>query len=326
MVKLLKFTCAVLLVSGASAGTLPSFEAASVRVSAPLDFMAMRSGKAHVGAKYDAGRLDIGSMSLRDVIIAAYRIKAYQLEGPDWMRGVMVDIVATLPADSSEDQIPEMLQSLLIERFGLKMHKETKEEPIYALIVAKGGPKLKDAPPDDPNAPPVRVNPNGPDFGMMGRMANSTMSGDPMRGMVITSPQGDTMKVSMSGSGIHMEASKMDMTTLTEQLTQYLDRPVIDRTNLKGNYQIALDLTMEDMMNFMRKQSFAGGGGPPPGAGEFGSPGGFPGGVPGSGGGSDGGGSSVMASIQRLGLKLDPQKAPGQLLVIDQLEKAPTEN
>jgi uncharacterized protein (TIGR03435 family) len=308
------------------AAALPSFEAASVRVAAPVDFGAMRSGNAHVGAHYDAGRLNIGTMPLRDVITAAYRIKTYQLQCPDWTRGVMVDIVATLPKGASEDQIPEMLQALLAERFGLKAHKETKDEPVYALVVAKGGTKLQDAAPEDPNKPHARVDSKAPDFGMMGRMANSTMTGDPMRGIVITGPQGDITKVTMSGAGIHLEALRMDMTTLTDQLTQFLDRPVLDETGLKGEYQIPLDLSLEDMMNMMRKQGLPGGGGPPPGAGGgFGPPGGFPGGGLPAGGG-DGAESTVRQSLQRLGLKLDARKAPGELLVIDQLEKSPTEN
>ena len=117
----------------------------------------------------------------------------------------------------------------------------------------------------------------------------------------------------------------MDMPTLTEELNQFLDRPVIDKTELKGNYQIALDLSMEDMMNMMSKGNFAGGGGPPPGgpgSGGFGPPGGFPG----SGDGAAGSGSTVLQSIQKLGLKLDPQKAPEKMIVIDHLEKTPTEN
>lgn len=117
----------------------------------------------------------------------------------------------------------------------------------------------------------------------------------------------------------------MDLATLTEQLTQFLDRPVIDKTGLTANYDVAIDLSMADMMNMMRKQGFPGGGAPPPGGGGFGPPGGFPGGgFPAAG--ADGGDSTVMQSLQKLGLKLDAQKAPGGLLIVDQLEKAPTEN
>ncbi len=306
---------------------LPSFDAASVRVAAPPDFASFRSGPPPMGVHYDAGRLDIRSIPLRDVIVAAYRIKSYQLEGPDWMRGVMVDISAKLPAGSNDDQIPEMLQALLAERFGLKVHHETKDEPVYFLTAAKSGLKMKEALQEEGKTPARKPDPKAPDFGMMGRMSNSTMSGDPMRGMVITGPNGDVTKVSMTGAGIHLEASKMDMATLADQLTQFLDRPVIDKTSLTGNYDVPLDLSMEDMMNMMKKQGFPGGGGPPPGArGGFGPSGGFPGGGGFPAGDGDGGDSTVMQSLQKLGLKLDSAKAPGDLVVIDQLEKSPTEN
>lgn len=324
MMRIAKWILAV-LPAAAWAAAMPSFDAASVRIAPPLDFASMRE-RPQMGVHYDSGRLDIRSMPLRDVIVAAYRIKTYQLDGPDWMRSAMVDISAKLPAGTNEDQIPDMLQTLLAERFGLRLHREKKDEPVYFLTVAKSGLRMKESPQEEGKAPAHKTDPKAPDFGMMGRMSNSTMSGDPMRGMVITGPGGEITKVSMSGSGIHLEASKMDIATLTEQLTQFLDRPVIDKTGLAGNYDVAIDLSMADMINMMRKQGFPGGGGPPPGAGGgFGPPGGFPGGgfpAP----GADGGDSTVMQSLQKLGLRLDAQKAPGELLVIDRLEKTPTEN
>ncbi len=100
-------------------------------MAAPPDFQAMRGGgkMPQMGAKYDARQLDIRTMPLRDVITAAYRLKNYQLEGPDWIKSTIVDIHATLPEGASEDQIPEMLQTLLADRFGLKVHTESKDQP-----------------------------------------------------------------------------------------------------------------------------------------------------------------------------------------------------
>jgi uncharacterized protein (TIGR03435 family) len=323
----------------AMAGTLwsqtaptPAFDAASVKLSAPLDAAAMMSGRARLGIKIDAGRIDIANTSLFDVIVGAYRLKDYQLSGPDWLKAVRVDIVGTLPKGTSQDDIPEMLQSLLAERFGLKIHRETKEHPEYALVVAKGGSKLKEAV-EDPEHPAVAVDPKAADFGLISRMSNSQMSGDPAKGMVISGlPQGGTMRVSFGGAGLHIESSSATMRTLADDLTQYLDRPVMDKTGLTKHYQVALDVSMADMMNFMSKQSFPGGGGPPPG-GFGGGFGGGPGG--GFGGGGTGGasagdsepaGASILASLQQLGLKLDTQKAPIEVVVVDHLEKTPLEN
>jgi uncharacterized protein (TIGR03435 family) len=104
-----------------------------------------------------------------------------------------------------------------------------------------------------------------------------------------------------------------------EPKTLFMDHPVFDKTGLKGNYQIGLDLSMEDMMNLMSKNGFSGGWGGPPGGVRFGP-------NPFAGGGADSTGSSVLLSIQQLGLKLEPQKAPMPMLVIDHLEKTPVEN
>jgi uncharacterized protein (TIGR03435 family) len=308
-----------------------AFDAASVKLSAPLDAAAMMSGRARLGVKIDAGRIDIASTSLFDVIMGAYRLKDYQLSGPDWMKQVRVDIVGTLPKGASEGDIPEMLQALLAERFGLKIHRETKEHAEYALTVAKGGSKMKEAV-DDPEHPAVPVDAKAPDFGMMSRMSNSQMSGDPSKGMVISGlPQGGTMRISFGGAGLHIESSSATMKTLAEDLSQYLDRPVFDKTGLTKHYQVALDISMADMMNFMSKQSFPGGGGPPPG-GFGGGFGGAPGGGFGGGTGappageSEPAGASILASLQQLGLKLDTQKAPIELIVVDRLEKNPLEN
>jgi len=314
---------AAALFASAAFGQTPAplaFEVATVKLSPPFDFAAMMAGKAHVGVKMDAGRIDIGSTSLRDVILAAYRLKDFQLSGPDWMKTVSLDILAKLPAGVSEGQIPEMLQTLLAERFGLKVHTEVREHPVYTLFVAKGGLKLKEAQ-EDPENPPVTVDPKAPDFGMMSRMANSKMSGDPSKGMVISGlPQGGTMRMSFTGAGMHIESSSVTMAALAGDLTQYLDRPVIDKTGVKGSYQVGLDVSMEDMRNFMSKQSFPGGG-PPPGGGDFGGPG-----NPFAGGGSETSGSSILQSVQHLGLKLETQKEAIDVIVVDHLEKAPLEN
>jgi uncharacterized protein (TIGR03435 family) len=215
-----------------------------------------------------------------------------------------------------------MLQALLAERFGLKYHRETKDHPVFALVVGKGGPKLKEAV-EDPEHPAVPVDPKAPDFGMISRMSNSTMSGDPMKGMTLSGlPGGGTMRVSFAGAGLHIESSSVTMAALAEDLGQYLDRPVVDRTGLKGRYQVGLDVSMDDMRNFMSKQGFPGGG-PPPG--DFGGGRGGP--NPFAGGGEAGtAGSSVLESVQRLGLKLDTQKAPVEVIVVDHLEKTPVEN
>jgi uncharacterized protein (TIGR03435 family) len=113
---------------------------------------------------------------------------------------------------------------------------------------------------------------------------------------------------------MHLEAEKMSMTTLIETLTRFLDRPVVDMTELTGNYQVALDLSTEDLKNAAKA---AGMGAMMGGAGD---------GAKSSAEASDPAGSSIFTSIQKMGLKLEPRKAPLLMIVIDHLEKSPTEN
>lgn len=93
-------------------------------------------------------RVDIRWMSLRKLIFTAFRIKQYQLTGPEWMESQRFDIAAKIPAGASPDQVPEMLQTLLAERFKLTVHHETRDTPVLALVVGKNGPHLEPAAPD----------------------------------------------------------------------------------------------------------------------------------------------------------------------------------
>jgi uncharacterized protein (TIGR03435 family) len=115
-----------------------AFEVASIKPSAPEDI-----GHTSVHRHTDKGRLNYVNVSLTDMITDAYRVQPRQVTGPDWLTFTRFDINAKLPEGSDEKQIPEMLQSLLAERFGLKLREETKEQPIYALSVGKSGQKMK---------------------------------------------------------------------------------------------------------------------------------------------------------------------------------------
>ena len=107
-----------------------TFEVASIKPAGPLDPAAIMSGKAHVGMKIDGARVDIGMFAISDLIRTAYKIKSYELISPDWMNGMSAqrfDIMAKMPPGANKDQVPEMLQTLLAERFKLEFHKESKE-------------------------------------------------------------------------------------------------------------------------------------------------------------------------------------------------------
>jgi len=299
-----------------------AFEVATIKPALMPSQADMMNGKAHVGMKTDAARADIGFMSLSDLIGIAYKVKDYQISGPDWINGLSnrFDILAKMPEGATKDQVPEMLQALLVERFKLAIHHDTKERSVYALVVGKGGSKMKEAPADPAPAAADKSDGAPGDAGAAPPADASPQfkvqrNSDGASGTAtVHSPEGN-VKMSFGPSGMHMEMEKMTMAKLAEALSRFVDRPVVDMTELKGNYQVALDISMEDIKNVARKAGVA-----VPGAAPASDAGGLP-----SDAASDPTGS-VFTSVLQLGLKLEPRKAPLDLIVVDHVEKMPTEN
>jgi uncharacterized protein (TIGR03435 family) len=314
-------------VSAQSPAAAPTFEVASVKPAPPLDHAKLISGKLHIGMSVDAARVDIGNVSLADLIRIAYRLKPHQLSGPDWMSSQRFDILAKMPEGATKEQVPEMLQALLAERFKLGIHRESKEHAMYALAVGKNGHKMKEAEPD----PPAGTTPA--DDGGAGKGALVIGSGENQvrvhaggEGKTIASGPFGQMKISMADGGMRMEFAKMNMAGLAEILTRFADKPVVDMTELKGNYQVALNLSVDLMMSVARSTGLMGGmmmGGAGPNAAGAGAPGATP--AP-ADAASAPAGSSIFKAVQQLGLTLEPRKAPVDVIVIDHLEKTPTEN
>jgi uncharacterized protein (TIGR03435 family) len=298
-----------------------AFEVATIKPAKMISPADMMHGKAHVGIKTDAARVDMGFVSLNDLICAAYKVKDYQVSGPDWIVGMgnRFDILAKIPEGATKDQVPEMLQALLAERFKLAIHHDTKERAVYALVIGKGGSKLKEVPPDPP-APPVEKSDGAPGDADA-PAADATPQFKLQRGAdgqsgtaTVHGPDGDA-KMSFGPNGMHIELAKMTMEKLAEMVARFVDRPVVDMTDLKGSYQVALDISTEDLKNVARKFGAA-----VPGTAPAGGDAGLP-----SDSASDPTGS-VFTSVLQLGLKLDPRKAPLDLIVVDHIEKMPTEN
>lgn len=289
----------------------PAFEVATVKPAQLPTPQQMMAGKAHLGMNVDAARVDIGAMSLADLIRIAYRVKSYQISGPEWMKTERFDVMGKIPEGVSKDKVPEMLQAMLADRFGLKFHRESQEHPIYALVVAKGGSKLKESPPDE--APPADDKASGMTIGTEKGPVHVTSDS---KGMVVRGGETGTTRMTMVDGKMHMEASRMSMDALADALSRFVERPVVDMTELKGNYQVALELSMEDLRNVARAQGVM---------------------IPGPGPGGDGAkspadaasepsGGSIFQAVEKLGLKLDARKAPLDTLIIDQIEKTPTAN
>jgi uncharacterized protein (TIGR03435 family) len=95
------------------------------------------------GIEEDKALVRIDNLSLRRLIGIAYRVKGFQIAGPNWPE--TFDIVAKLPTDYQHDQLPALMQKMLSDRFRLAAHHETRTAPAYALVIAKGGPKLHES-------------------------------------------------------------------------------------------------------------------------------------------------------------------------------------
>src|SRR5690349_1288496 len=134
----------------------PAFEVATLKISEPITPELVQSGRLQMGVSIDSKYVRISKLSLLELVSLAYQLKSYQLTAPSWMANQRYDIQAKLPEGGARGQVPAMLQTLLAERLALKSHREPQERKVYALTVAKGGHRLKEAAPDNaPKEPPA---------------------------------------------------------------------------------------------------------------------------------------------------------------------------
>jgi uncharacterized protein (TIGR03435 family) len=230
-----------------TADVRPTFEAAFIKPNT--------TGSGSSSSNGTKGQVVMVNQSMERLIERAYSVKRFQVAGPDWLENVRFDITAKYPEDTENSDRPAMLKTLLEDRFKLATHGESKELPGYALVVAKGGLKIK----------PVEANKN--DSG--------------------TSSNG-------SNNSVTLKVTAIDMAGVADYLARRLGSTVVDSTGAAGVYSFELHWTLDD-----------------------------------SGGGGDGG-AAEFAAIQEafgsLGLRLQAQKVPVQMVVVDHVERVPTEN
>ena len=269
----------------------PSFEVASIRPSAPGP---PQQGVA--GARIDGAQFRTAYLTLKDYIGLAYRLKLYQISGPDWIGTDRFDVAATLPEGTLPAQIPSMMGTLLEERFQLKLHREKKEFPIYALEIAKGGLKMAEAPrlPELENADP--------------RAPQEFTGGGSNQGVSINLGPGS----SVSFSNNKFEAKRLTMPSLAGTLERFLDRPILDMTDLKGSYDFSIDVTADDYRAMLIRSAVVAGVVLPPDVLRLLDSASSP--------------ESLFDGLAKLGLKLEPRRAPLDVVVIDGALRTPTEN
>ncbi len=116
----------------------PAFEVAAIKAAGMPTPDTMRSGQFRTGTKINAQSADFEFVTLADLVPYAYGVKSFQVAGPASMRETRWNIAARLPDGASQDQVPEMMRALLIDRFKLAVHHEKREQPVYELSDREG--------------------------------------------------------------------------------------------------------------------------------------------------------------------------------------------
>jgi uncharacterized protein (TIGR03435 family) len=263
------------------------FEVASIKPSPE------QIERASIGVRISGSQVRISSLTLKDYVAMAYRLPAGQITGPDWIAQERFDIAAKVPDGASSDQVPEMLQALLASRFQLQVHHDAKEFPVYALSVAKSGAKLQEsAPSADAPARPGTVN----------VAASGSSAG-------VDVDMGGGSSFSLANN--KLEIRRATTAVIVASLTRVVDRPVLDTTDLKGTYDLTLDLSPEDYQAVLIRSALNAGVVLPPQALRA----------------LDLGSTDPFAfSLQKLGLTLESRKAALDVVVVDSMRKTPLEN
>ena len=300
---------------GQTAEEPTTFEVASVKPAEPSP-MGMISVQMRGGpGTADPGQLTYTNVSMKNILTNAYGVKGYQINGPKWLdTSERFDITAKIPMGATREQFKLMFQNLLAERFKLVLHHETKDLPMYALVVGKGGPKMKEPVEGAATAPPPPSPPLGSDGAGPVRLK---MGADGMPQLPPGVGKNGIVMMMVNGNGgmrMRMVANGQPVSALIDTLADQLGRPVVDATGLKAKYDITLDFAPDGLNGPMGGMSPP----PPPDGG---------GAVPMASASDGAGGPTIFAALQeQLGLKLEQRKGPVDLLVIDRLEKVPTEN
>lgn len=265
----------------------PEFEVASVK---PAALQAQNTAAA--GIRIDGAQVRVSSFPLKEFLSIAYRLRANQIVGPEWMGSEKFDIAAKLPEGSSRDQIPEMLQVLLEDRFQLKTRRDKKEFAVYGLVAARGGLKVQPLPPD-PNDGAVNA-------------FEVTASGGPA-GVTVNFGKGSSFGLGNN----RFEVKNLSMTEFADALTRFVDRTVVDMTGASGKYSFSIEMTPEDYRSVLIRAAVNNGVTLPPQALQLLE--GFS-------------AESALLALQTIGLKIESRKTPLDVLVVESVSKTPTAN
>jgi uncharacterized protein (TIGR03435 family) len=256
--------------------------------------------------------------SLRAILERALGIKGYQLVAPDWTNGWLVEIRGTFPPDTTMEHVPGMLHALLIERFGLVTHAETRAMDAYQLVVGATGINMREV---------EAAN----DLDKKFDDALMTSSGSTDRTIQTADGPVRTMQVpgarrritartmyerttGLAANGARITATRMTMAELVSILTPNIGEPVVDKTGLTGIYQFTIELPEDEatrrVILLSRRFTRERFGLPPTDVTDDRPP----------------AAATTLKAVEGLGLRLERRRLPIDVVVIDSIQRQPTEN
>jgi uncharacterized protein (TIGR03435 family) len=278
-----------LIVAGALVGLLgqqpAEFEVASIRHRPDQP-----ERELNTGTRIEPGRIRLEYASLADCIALAYQLGGDRIVGPDWLAFTRFDIAATLPPGARRSQVPGMLQTLLAKRFGLRVHRETREVSGYQLTA---------------NATQLEVEASAPDADSTDQPITQTLNGSGA-GIFVSLPRGASYTLDPK----RFEFRKMTLAMVADALSLFVGRPVVDATGLAGHFNITLEPSPNMRILTVRYGASMGVPIPPEPLQAA----------------NDISGGAVAMSLRRAGLMLTPRRLPLEILVVDAIEKSPIEN
>jgi len=263
------------------------FEVASIKPTAEDPVL-----QATAGLTINGSQVRIQSVPLKDYIGMAYEMRLNQIIGPDWLGTQRFDIAGKIPDGGKEDDVTEMLQSLLADRFQLKTHREMKEFPVYVLEITKAGFKAAQTLTEE-ETKNVRIS--------------NIKAGGNAEGAMIDFGNGSMLILGQTT----LESKKMPMGIFADMLSRFLDRPVVDKTDLKASYDMTLSLTPEDRLTMLIRSAVSAGIVLPPQALRLLDTASH---------------DSLNSSMGKYGLTLRSSREQLEVLVVDSMQKTPTEN
>jgi uncharacterized protein (TIGR03435 family) len=252
----------------------------------------------HFGAHVTPAGASYWHMSVLYLVAYAYNVDFLLIQGPDWIKRDNFDIEARFADGANQKDDRQMLQSLLKDRFQLKLHIRKEEIESDVLLVGRHGEKLKSSLPDP--AIPESGGANEPEKdAAAGGSARprATINSDGASTLDMGKRGTQALKIDPETGTMHWERSRMTMDELAKMLRLCTDgHAVVNETGLKGNYQVVYDCPPAGF----RVRGMSGDVGAPP---------------------PDPGGSSLERSLAAMGLKLEKRKVLEDVYVIDHVEQ-----